>query len=133
MSRTPRGQNTTCPVGTRVAPVKPAPVGVELLKVRAAGSNIPTFDEPTLAVAVSEGAKMTFPDGVKHPPPKKDTQLALDCGICIFEQVNVLGFITNMFEFWGTPATFPFGVITRPLNPAVPTYMLDPARVTGLY
>jgi hypothetical protein len=63
------------------------------------GSNIPTLEDPTLAVLVKDGAKMTLPDGVKQPPPKNATQLALDNGTWTFEDVNVLGFITMILEF----------------------------------
>lgn len=96
MSKTPEGQKTTWPFGIRVAPVKPAPAVLELEKVRAIGSNIPTFEDPTLAVRVREGAKMMLPEGTRQPPPKKVT---FDCGSDIFEDVKLPGFMTAMFEF----------------------------------
>lgn len=70
----------TWPLGTRVAPVKPAPVAVESEYVRTEGSNIPTFEEPTLAVEVRDGAKTMLPEGIRQPPPKKTAQLAFDRG-----------------------------------------------------
>jgi len=119
-SRTPP-EKTTCPFGTSVALEKLAPAGVEFEYVSATGSNMPTFADAT------DGAKMTFPEGVRHPPPKKAG------GTVTFEEENVLGLMTSTFEFCGTPMTFPFGVSTNPLKPSVPTDKLDPARVTGLY
>jgi len=120
VSRTPP-EKTTCPFGTRVALEKLAPVGVEFEYVSVTGSNMPTFEDET------DGAKMIFPEGVKQPPPKKTE------GTVTFEEVNELGLMTSTFEFCGTPMTFPFGVRTSPLKPAVPTYKLDPMSVTGSY
>ena len=99
MSKTPEGQKTTWPFGIRVAPVKPAPAVLELEKVRAIGSNIPTFEDPTLAVRVREGAKMMLPEGTRQPPPKKTVQFAFDRGTIMFEHVKLLGLMTKMFEF----------------------------------
>ena len=104
---------------------------MELEYDRATGSNIPTFDEPTLAVRVRDGVKMMFPEGKRHPPPKKTAQLAFDKGTRTFEDVKAEGLITRMFEFWGTPMTFPLGARTRLAYPPVPTVMFEEARDTG--
>jgi hypothetical protein len=93
------GQKTTWPLGTTVAPVNDVPVGVEFEKFRETGSNIPTFEEPTLAVRVRDGVKMMFPEGKRHPPPKKTAQLAFDTGTVTFEDVKAEGLMTRMFEF----------------------------------
>ena len=69
---------------------------LELEKVMALGSNIPTFEDPTFADRVSEGAKMMLPDGIRQPPPKKVT---FDRGSDMFEEVKLLGLITMILEF----------------------------------
>ena len=38
------------------------------------------FEDPTLAVRVTEGAKMILPEGIRHPALKKLMQLAFDWG-----------------------------------------------------
>jgi hypothetical protein len=42
---------------------------------------------------------MMFPEGKRHPPPKKAGQLAFDTGTVTFEDVKAEGLMTRMFEF----------------------------------
>ena len=93
------GEKTTWPLGISVAPENDVPVGVEFEKFRETGSNIPTFEDPTFAVNVRDGVKMMFPEGKRHPPPKKAVQLAFDTGTVTVEDVKAEGLMTRMLEF----------------------------------
>jgi hypothetical protein len=116
----------------RVAPEKFPLVAVEFEYARVSGSNIPTFEDPTLAVIVRDGAKMMFPDGSRHAPPKKVWVWVVGEGTVMFDETEIEGLITIMFEFIGVPMMFPFGASVRPENPAVPTTRFEAARLTGL-
>jgi hypothetical protein len=67
--------------------------------VRSTGSNIPTFEDPTLAVRVRDGVKIMLPEGKRHPPLKKAGQLTFDTGTVTFEDVKAEGSMTRMLEF----------------------------------
>jgi hypothetical protein len=56
---------------------------------------------------------MMLPEGSKHPPPKEAWVWVFCEGIVMFDDTEVEGLMTMMFESMGAPMTLPFGASVK--------------------